>query len=324
MNRVPPMTRIRMSSSNHRCSERKPNMFPLGAGGGPRVTSGRDRLLGDELDEVAAGVIEDSDYRCPDVGRWLAEGDALAGQSLVLGCDVVDGELDRRDAVFGECCAIGLHCRMDGRFQQQLGSTWGVRRDDGEPGVLAKGNVMVLGQAQDVGVERERRWLVVNVDAGQLDPHGASFRVVGHRVVMASSGSGLKKWSLVRPRRSVATRPASSRTFMCWEIAWRVEPTRWFMVSAVQISNRLWPFLVASSSRMRRLVSSSSALYTSVTHEAYASGCLPIRGGRRSNFQRLRCVFVDWRSGAQAGKDAGLVNAGARHPAASQVLGCGS
>src|SRR4051812_25200705 len=40
------------------------------------------------------------------------------------------------------------------------------------------------------------------------------------------------------------------------------------MVSAVQISNRLWPSLVASSSRMRRLVSSSSALYTSATHES--------------------------------------------------------
>src|SRR3954452_726618 len=250
--------------------------------GSPRLTSGRGRVLGDELDEVAAGVVEDSDYRRSDVGRWLGEGDAPAGQSLVLGCDVVDGELARRDAVFAECCAIGLRCRVVGRFQQQLGSTWRVRRDDGEPGVLTQGNVMVLGEAQDVGVERERRSLVVNVDAGQLDPHGASFPVVGHRVVMASSGFGLKKWSLVRPHRSVATRPASSSTFRCWEIAWRVEQTRWFMVSAVQISNRLWPSLVASSSRMRRLVSSSSALYTSVTHEAYASECLPIRGGRRS------------------------------------------
>ena len=47
--------------------------------------------LRDDLDEVATGVVEDCDDGGADVGRWLRDHDAQAGQSKVLGRDVVDG-----------------------------------------------------------------------------------------------------------------------------------------------------------------------------------------------------------------------------------------
>lgn len=64
--------------------------------------SGVGLLLGDDLDEVAAGVVE---YGCDGVahvGGWLGEHDALLDQAVVFGRDVVDGELGDWDAVVNE------------------------------------------------------------------------------------------------------------------------------------------------------------------------------------------------------------------------------
>src|SRR4051794_32451337 len=76
------------------------------------------------------------------------------------------------------------------------------------------------------------------------------------------------------------------------------------MVSVVQISNRLRPSLVASSSRMRRLVSSSSALYTSATHESICKCVLAYQGAdatrQHAALSTWRFLSVDWRSGRQA------------------------
>ena len=50
-------------------------------------------LLRDDLDEVAAGVVEHGDPHFADIGCGRGEGDAGLGQPLVFGFDVVDGEL---------------------------------------------------------------------------------------------------------------------------------------------------------------------------------------------------------------------------------------
>ena len=67
------------------------------------------RLLFDELNEVAAGVVKDGHDSGADVGRRLREYHAVTGQPGVLGLDVVDGELSERDAVFDKSIPIWLH-----------------------------------------------------------------------------------------------------------------------------------------------------------------------------------------------------------------------
>ena len=119
-------------------------------------------LLGDQLDEVAARVIEDGDDGRAD-GGWLGEHDALPGQPRVLGLDVVDGELRERDAVLDESVPVRLDGGVARRLEQELGAAGRLRRDDGEPGVVAERYVSVLGEPEDVGVEGEGCPLVVDV-----------------------------------------------------------------------------------------------------------------------------------------------------------------
>ena len=47
-------------------------------------------------------------------------------------------------------------------------------RDDGQPSGLAERNLGLLHEAEHIGVERERLVLIVDHDAGELDPHAAS------------------------------------------------------------------------------------------------------------------------------------------------------
>lgn len=82
----------------------------------------RVRLLGDELDEVSARVVEDDNDCSADVGGWLGKHDALAGKPGVLSLDVVNGELGERDAVLDESIPVRLDGRVARRLEQQL---WG-------------------------------------------------------------------------------------------------------------------------------------------------------------------------------------------------------
>ena len=71
-------------------------------------------------------------------------------------------------------------------------------RDDGQPAVLAQRDVVLLHEAEHVGVEAQGLLLVVDEDAGQVDPHGGllSRRVRCHRSVMARSGDVSRSWNL--------------------------------------------------------------------------------------------------------------------------------
>ncbi len=50
-------------------------------------------------------------------------------------------------------------------------------RDDHEPPMLAHGEFGLLYESENLGVEAQRRHLVVNEDAGQGNPHLVSFRL---------------------------------------------------------------------------------------------------------------------------------------------------
>lgn len=61
-----------------------------------------------------------------------------------------------------------------------------------------RGDVVLLHEAERLGVEAQRLLLVVDEDAGQVDPHGVLSGASGlsHRVTMCSSGSVFRSWNL--------------------------------------------------------------------------------------------------------------------------------
>ena len=66
------------------------------------------------------------------------------------------------------------------------------------------------------------------------------------------------------PSRRLLTRPASSSTSRCCEIACRDSPSSCFIVSLAQSSNSVWPSRSWSSSRIARLAGAASASKTSL------------------------------------------------------------
>lgn len=72
---------------------------------GMNVAAARRCLLGvrrGDLDQIAARVVEDSSADDAHVGGWLSESHTESGQALVLGFDVVDGELREGDSISSE------------------------------------------------------------------------------------------------------------------------------------------------------------------------------------------------------------------------------
>jgi len=88
-------------------------------GSGSVARSGVLRL-GDQLDEVAACVVEDRHDSRAGVGWRLGEGDPQADEAVMLGRAVVDGELDQRDPVVSEGLAVGGDGGVAGGLQQEL------------------------------------------------------------------------------------------------------------------------------------------------------------------------------------------------------------
>ena len=90
----------------------------------------------------------------------------------------------------GRGMAVGL--------QQQLGSVGILGRDHGQPPVLAERDLGLLHEAEDFGVEPQRLVLVVDEDAGEVDPHGLlSVRSgLSHRSRCARAVAVSRSWNL--------------------------------------------------------------------------------------------------------------------------------
>ena len=113
-----------------------------------------------------------------------------------------------------------------------------------------------------------------------------SYRVI-HRSAMALIGSGLRKWTFSRPRRSLLTRLAASSTSRCLLTDWRA------MSSPAHSSRSVWPLRSLRRSSSRRRLGSASALKTSSIRcvaaargEGQPSGCLFTIRSRMAACQR--------------------------------------
>ena len=146
-------------------------------------------LRGD-LDEVAAGVVEDGGRHRTHRRRRLRELDAEGAEPLELGLDVVHGERRERDAVRDERLLERLRGGMAVGLEQQLDAVGCVGRDDGQPARSADGDIGLLHEAEHIGVEGERLRLVVDEDAGDVDLHrSGSFCGSGQRSAISCSGA---------------------------------------------------------------------------------------------------------------------------------------
>ena len=126
-----------------------------------------------DLDQVAAGVVEHRRRHRAHVGGLLGEDGRRAPVSRSYSVlHVGDGEGGERDAVGDQGVLERLRRRVVVGFEKELDAVRVLGGDDGEPPVLAQRHVVLLLEAEDVGVEAQRLLLVVDEDAGQVDPHG--------------------------------------------------------------------------------------------------------------------------------------------------------
>ena len=91
--------------------------------------------------------------------------------ALVVALDVVGEEHDRGLALLEHGLLVGLGRRVVVERELQLGPVGLFRRGHGQPAIRPVAEIGLLGKAQHVGVEAQRLFLVVHIDAGQLDLH---------------------------------------------------------------------------------------------------------------------------------------------------------
>src|SRR6478672_10189532 len=125
----------------------------------------------DELDEVAACIVEHGDGHGALLRRWLAEDDAALGQAPMLGVDVLRRELGRGNAVGVERLLEGLRRAVRVGLEQELDVAMSLRRHDGEPPEFAEVDVVLRLEAELPGVEGVCLRLIVDHDAGEGDLH---------------------------------------------------------------------------------------------------------------------------------------------------------
>jgi hypothetical protein len=70
--------------------------------------------------------------------------------------DVVDTEGRKRDPIVSERVLEGLDRRMSVGFEQQLGPVLLGRRHDRQPAVAAERKLLLLHEAEDLGIDRPR------------------------------------------------------------------------------------------------------------------------------------------------------------------------
>src|SRR6185369_11516841 len=131
-----------------------------------------DGSLGlDELDVVAARVVEHGDGDGAHPGRRLTEHDATLGEAPMLGVDVRRLELGHGNPVGVEGLLEGAGRAVRVGLEQELDVGMSLRRHDGEPAVRAEIDVVLRLEAERLGVEGVRLRLIVDHDAGESDLH---------------------------------------------------------------------------------------------------------------------------------------------------------
>ena len=162
-----------------------------------------------DLDEVAAGVVEDRGDDGAEVGWGLDEVHAFCLETLVFGLDVVDGEGGAGNAVRHN----GVYERTDRgmviRLKQKLRPLGVFRGYHGDPGVLAQGDVVLELEAKRFGVEAERLLLVVHEDAGEVDSH--RLRVPFICRDRPTLGDGLERVALIPMELGPAHAPGANQ-----------------------------------------------------------------------------------------------------------------
>jgi hypothetical protein len=142
------------------------------------AASGRRPALGvvtaGDLDEVAAGVVEDGRRDRSHLRGFLSEPDSEAGKSFIFRTYVADCEGRHRNPVGGQRRLELLRRRMRVRFEDQLHPVRVLRGDNREPAGRADRDLGLLHEAEKLGIEAQRLVLVVHEDAGEVDPHDPS------------------------------------------------------------------------------------------------------------------------------------------------------
>src|SRR5262245_17382423 len=137
----------------------------------PAAPAGRARWRSDlqELDEIAAGIVEDRLDPVIDLRRLLPEGDAQALQPLVLLLDIGHVEDDHRQAGFVDRALELVGTEVAVRLKEELGAV-GIlgRGDDRQVGLR---NMELLDESENPRIERERLIRVFDENARQADFH---------------------------------------------------------------------------------------------------------------------------------------------------------
>ncbi len=154
------------------------------------LTRPADRLLAGDLDQVAAGVVEDGRRDRPHVRRLLGEPHPRRPEPFVLLAHVVHGERREGNPVLHQRPLERTGGGMAVRLEHQLGAVDILRRHDGQPPVLSHRDLDLLHEAEDLRVETQRLVLIVHQDAREIDPHrfGSSGPRIGHRSTMLFRG----------------------------------------------------------------------------------------------------------------------------------------
>ena len=173
------------------------------------------------------------------LGRLLGEAHAERARRSYSACDVVDGERGEGDAVGDQRLLERLRRRVLVGLEQELGAVRVLRRDDGQPAMLAQRDVVSSSRsrARRCRTRSALAWsststlvrlILIVVLLGRRSSQRSAISLERRRVEVVE---------LVPALRAVLTSPAASSTSRCCEMAWRDEPM---------------PCLVAAGRRARR------------------------------------------------------------------------
>src|SRR5207248_8427169 len=123
------------------------------------------------LNEIAAGVLEHGALGGRHVFWWHGELGAAPLHTFVIGLHVVGEEHGRGLALLEHGLLVSFGSRLVVERQLQLRAVRVLWRGHREPTIRPLAEVGLLHEAQHFGIEAQSLLLVIDVHAGQFDPH---------------------------------------------------------------------------------------------------------------------------------------------------------